>query len=98
MTPPKRGLRSSRSTGRPSCFKRHAHASPEIPPPMTGIWERAGTRRGELKRLREERLFGQMLLLEVRVENHGEIADEDASQESHADFAGSQLDEPVFNE
>src|ERR1700731_1047052 len=50
----------------------------------------------KLKRFREERLLGEALLLEVRVENHGQIANENAAQKRHADFVLIQLDEPVF--
>src|SRR5437879_13647849 len=50
----------------------------------------------ELKRFREEWLFGEVLLLEVRVENHGQIANKNAAQEGDTDFVAAQLDEPVF--
>src|SRR5256712_7143170 len=50
----------------------------------------------ELKRFREEWSFGEVLLLEVRVENHGQIANKNAAQEGDTDFFAAQLDEPVF--
>ena len=41
---------------------------------------------------RKERLGDELLLFEIRVENHGQIADEDAAEPGGADFASFEED------
>ena len=95
MTPPKRAAALEQAARADSaCRKRHAQARPEIPPPMTRILGGGG--HGDaaaLERLREEGLFGEALLLEIRIEEHGHVADEDAAEQRDANFVRRELDE-----
>ena len=54
-----------------------------------GCWEgRARCEKSE--RLREQRALGQALFFEIRIEDHGDVANEDAAERRDADFVAAR--------
>ena len=53
---------------------------------------------GVLERFREERALCQFLFCQVWIEEHRDVADEDAAQQCDADFVVGQFHQAVFHE
>src|ERR1700730_5512981 len=69
-----------------------------MPAPTTRAWtwvDMRGASAG-LERFRKERLRVELLLFEVRIEDHGEVADKNTAQPGGADLVSIHQHEPIF--
>src|SRR5262245_254057 len=102
MLPPARSRSSNTCTSTPSRCRWNPRASPEMPAPTTAtrvreggmtaqiVWERGMTRSD---RAGEGALA--LLALEVSVEDHGDIADEETTEPGHLNAVVAEAEEAV---
>src|ERR1700721_2353809 len=95
MRPPARLEASSRVTSEPNWFRRYAHDRPEIPAPMTMTCLEPGIVCC-LERLRKEGTLVHLLLVQVAIESHGDVANENSAEGGYRVAAGRKTDEPFL--
>src|SRR6266436_7950104 len=96
--PPGRGAASTTLVAIPDFCKAYAVASPEMPAPTTRASTRSDIRVPPLRLegLGKERPRGQLLLLQVRIKNHRQVANKNAAQPRGADFLVVDHDQAIL--
>src|ERR1700719_503560 len=92
IRPPGRLDASSRATSAPNWLRRYAHDRPEIPPPMTMTCLEPGIV-SCLERLGKEGTLIHLLRVQIAIESHSDVANENSSERCDANVAGRENDE-----
>src|SRR5258708_19613071 len=97
MKHPGRGAASTTRVAIPDFCKAYAVASPEMPAPTTRASTRSDIRVPPLRLegLGKERPRGQLLLLQIRIKNHRQVADKNTAQPLTPDFLVVHYPKPI---